>query len=608
MNRTVAYQETNNNFDDVRQTIKSAQIATIKNFGVAPPAGAGDFVGQLGISADANGEALLYVSAVGGTWQLVGKSGHANIPDEVVMEDRKNNFTEKDQRIEDCQITYLDSGTALPATVAVKGAGHCYVYESTPPRFYMSFDGHSFTQIQTENDMSDGDVKTDQPNDFTNGDQTIQGYSIANIIKSSLTPQAANITPTRNGELYIQVAEGTADKRARMWISSNTGSWKWEALTHLFDLPVTVAKTDQANDFQVTEQLLSGKQIMSFIDGGEQTPEQSKAIPDYDGQCYVAVHTRVGGQKDVAIWIAKGNQWLPIQQDIELSSIVRDNKSNRFAVPEQILGEGGPNARWLIGARVKFSGNSPIADNNWRVQNIGEITVYENNSAIPRELSIWMGVAKNPSTTSNLNEWALVWSNNQGDVANIAHTNQRNEFIPLQYINNGGKKSLITSGHEGGAGSPHNHLIPCAPGDTYTQSYSHPGLGETRNIWMAAIEADTTSWKRMLCADDKDAVLTNQSNHFTDRDQFLGAETSTKRDRIMGARNHESSTSGIIGISPTAFGEVVVTKKWDPAFPSDADKMIVEAHIAVGTGRKSWIKIGEAVAKDLEIIDDGTNN
>ncbi|MGL5014325.1 MAG: hypothetical protein ACRC6V_08570 [Bacteroidales bacterium] len=606
MNRTVSYQETDNNYTDTRQKIKNTQIATIKNFGVAPPSGGGDFVGQFGIAADASGESILYTYGVGGAWQVVGKSGSAhNLPDVVVMEDRANNFTDVDQRIEDCPIMYLDSGTRKPETMPIKGIGHVYVYESNPVQILVSWDGGTWTPILTE---SAGDVELDTANNFTHPEQQIQGSNILNLRKGSLAPDPATVVPLREGELYIQIAEGTADRKARMWISNNQAGWKWELLTHLYELPNTVVQTSKINNFESTGQTIAGKQIMSFIDGGDKNPQDAGAVPDYEGQFYIASKTNQMGYKDAAIWVAMGSQWLPIQENIDLNTIVRNDKSNRFSVPEQILGEAGANARWLIGAREKFSGHSPASDLHWRVQNIGEITIFTNNTVVPHETSIWIGLSKNPSGVTNAGEWGMVWSSSQGTAANYARVDQTNDFVPFQYINSGNKRHMINTGHEGGAGSPLNSLVPVAPGDTYTQSFSDPTYGTIRNIWIAAIEADTVSWKRVMCADDRDIVLTNQTNHFNDRDQFLGQESSTKRDRIMGARNHESSSTGIIGISPTAFGEVVVTKRWDPNHPSDATMMIVEAHIAVGTGRKSWIKIGDAVAKDLEIIDDGSNN
>lgn len=609
--KSVVYQESANNFTDTRQNIKGAQIATIKAFGVGIPVGAGDFVGQLGSGMTAQGESLLYVYN-GTDWKLVGQSGPGSLPDTVVQENLKNNFTEIDQRIEDCQIPYVDMGTRAVNSVAIKGPGHIYILDVTPPKIYMAMDGTEWTQIQTEHDNNSGDVKLNAANDFSHPDQRVMGRAITTILKGPNAPTVATIPPTREGEIYVQLAEGTADRKARMWISNNSGGWKWESLSHISDLPNTVVQTSKNNDFQPTQQTIAGNQILSFIDGGDQTPAQSGAKPDYEGQFYMAVHTNIQGNKDVAIWVANGNQWLPIQQDIELATIARTDKSNRFSQPHQILGEGGPDARWLTGARIKFSGHSPLADTHWRVQNVGEITVYENSTAVPREISVWVGVSINPDPNTNAGEWAMVWSNKQGAMDNIAFTDERNEFIPLQYINNGGKKSLINTGHEGGAGSPRNHVVPVAPGDTYTQSYSHPGYGETRNLWMAAIEADTTSWKRMLAADDKDVILSDKENHFLTRNQYLGDISDTKRDRIMGARYHiAGSPTGIVGIAPTMFGEVVVTEKYDPNFPSDVDEMIVEAHLAVGfgdQGRKSWIKIGEAKKKALQIIDDGTNN
>ena len=605
--KSVVYQESANNFTDTRQNIKGAQIATIEAFGMSPPSGGGDFVGQLGSATTAAGESLLYVYN-GVEWKLVGQSGTANIPDEVVMEDRKNNFTEVDQRIEDCQITYIDTGTRSIANVAIKGPGHIYVYDSTPPKMYMSFDGNEWTQLQTENDKSDGDVKLTAANNFTNPAQSIMGRNIVNIIKTTLPADTSGITPTREGELYIQLAEGTSDRKARMWISNNAGGWKWEPLTHIYELPRTVVQTSKVNNFEATEQTIAGHQIMSFIDGGDQTPGQSGLRPDYDGQFYLATHTNTQGDKDVGIWVAEGNSWLPIREDINLATIARTDKSNRFTHPEQLLGEGGGNARWLSGNRVKFSGHSPLADQHWRVQNVGEITVYENTAVIPKEISVWMGVTKNPSDTSNAGEWAMIWSSKTGAIDEYAKLNQSNVFAPMQYISNGAKNHLINVGHEGGAGSPKKTLVPMAPGDTYTQSYSHPSLGETRNIWIAAIEGDTESWKRVLCEDDKDVVLTSNKNHFQNRNQFLGLEADTKRDRIMGARLNNTTGPAYNGVKPTMFGEVVVCEEWDPADPSNEDAKVVRAYLSVGDEFKSWLMIGERLKKDLVLNGQDSNN
>lgn len=606
--KSVVYQESANNFTDTRQNIKGAQITTIKTFGVGVPTGSGDFIGQLGISTTAQAETLMYVYN-GVEWKLVGKSGNANMPDEVVLEDRKNNFTEVDQRIEDCQITYMDTGSRSIANIAIKGPGHMYVYESNPPKMYMSFDGVDWTQLQTEYDQSSGDVKLNAANNFTNPNQSIMDRNIVNIIKTTLPAPTSGIVPSREGELYIQLAEGTSDRKARMWISNNAGGWKWEPLTHIYELPNTVVQTSKVNNFEATEQTIAGKQIVSFIDGGDQTPGQSGAKPDYDGQFYIAVHTNTSGLKDVAIWVAQGNQWLPIQEDLDKNTIARTDKSNRFSVPEQILGEGGPDARWLIGARHKFSGHSPIADLHWKVQNIGEITIYENSTTVPRELSIWMGISKNSDPNSNLNEWAMVWSNKQGDMDQYARLDQPNDFVPFQYINSGNKRHMINTGHEGGSGTPKRSLVPVAPGDSYTRSYSHPSYGTTREIWMAAIEGDTESWHRMLDETSKDVVFNDRQNNFETRDQFLGLDTDTKRNRIMGSRiNHVPNSAVYNGVIPRMTGECVINERYDENFPSDESKKIIEIWMAVGTGRKSWIKIGEDLKTRLEIIDDGTNN
>ena len=609
MNRTVAYQETSNNYTDTRQQIKGAQIATIKNFGVAPPAGGGDYIGQLGISADVNGEAMLYTYGVGGLWQLVGKSGDAsNLPDTVVHENRANNFTVVNQRIEDCPITFIDSGTRLPANVAIKGPGHFYVYDSTPPQLFCSFDGIEWSQLRTGSDVNTN-VEVDKANNFTNPDQEIMSRPIMNLTKSSVDPTVAGVVPEREGQIYVQIAEGTADGKARMWVSNKEGAtWKWEALSNHYELPRTVAQTSKDNDFQTTGQFISGKQISSFIDGGDKTPEQSKVRGDYDGQFYFAVHTDITGVKDVAIWVWSVDTWLPIQQDFDLNTIARLDRPNIFSSPNQTLGESGPMARHLIGAREKRGGHSPLTDNSWRVQNIGEITVFENNTVTPREYSVWMGVSKNPSTTSNANEWALVWSSKAAGLDNAAKVDQSNEFVPFQYITNGQRKSLINVGHEGGSVDPKGRIIPMAPGDTFTQSFSDPGMGETRNIWMAAVEGDTDSWKRLLTEGDGDVAMVDRPNNFKTMENFIGRNTDTKRKRIMGARINNEWGPAYNGIAPTMFGEIVVCEEAeDPDNPGTSEPM-VRAYLAVGTERKSWLMIGERRKKDLSMIDDNTNN
>ncbi|MGL5964448.1 MAG: hypothetical protein ACRCZ2_08670, partial [Fusobacteriaceae bacterium] len=209
---------------------------------------------------------------------------------------------------------YVENGTRLPANQPIKGPGHIYIYEASPVEVYISYDGHTWTPIHS---ASTGDVEADKPNNFTDPAQQIQGSNIMNIRKSSMDPAAASIVPTREGELYIQIAEGTPDKKARMWVSNNAGGWKWESLSHITDLPATVARTDKENNFQAWDQKISGKQILSFIDGGTETPGESHAVPDYEGQFYLANHKDIQGREDVAIWVARGNKWMPIQQDID---------------------------------------------------------------------------------------------------------------------------------------------------------------------------------------------------------------------------------------------------------------------------------------------------
>ncbi|MGL5015956.1 MAG: hypothetical protein ACRC6V_17010, partial [Bacteroidales bacterium] len=324
-------------------------------------------------------------------------------------------------------------------------------------------------------------------------------------------------------------------------------------------------------------------------------------------QFYIAHKTNQMGYKDAAIWVASGSQWLPIQENIELNTIVRNDKSNRFSVPEQILGEAGANARWLIGAREKFSGHSPAGDQHWRVQNIGEVTVYTNDTVVPREVSVWIGLSKNPSATNNSGEWGMVWSSKTGST-DYAKINEVNHFTPIQYLSTGGRDIQINGGHEGGAVSPKGTYTPFAAGDHYTQSFSHPVHGNIDRVWVAAREADNTSWKRTLCENDPDVVLADRQVNLLTRDNFIGSDTNTKRLRLSGIRVNNAGGPAYNGVLPIMFGEMVVCNEWDPNFPSDPLKKITKVYLAVGTSFKSWIEIGSRLTTALEIIDDGTNN
>lgn len=166
---------------------------------------------------------------------------------------------------------------------------------------------------------------------------------------------------------------------------------------------------------------------------------------------------------------------------------------------------------------------------------------------------------------------------------------------------------MINVGHEGGSVDPKKRIIPIAPGDTFTQSYSHDSLGEVRNIWIAAIEGDTESWKRILCEGDGDVAMTDRANNFQTKDNFIGLNTDTKRKRIMGARINNAWGSVYNGVAPTMFGEIVACEEYEiPGDPTSPE--VIRIHMAVGTERKSWVELGFRRKSELSMIDDGTNN
>ncbi|MGL5964623.1 MAG: hypothetical protein ACRCZ2_09565, partial [Fusobacteriaceae bacterium] len=140
------------------------------------------------------------------------------------------------------------------------------------------------------------------------------------------------------------------------------------------------------------------------------------------------------------------------------------------------------------------------------------------------------------------------------------------------------------------------------------QSFSHPVHGNIDRVWVAAREADNTSWKRTLCENDPDVVLADRQVNLLTRDNFIGSDTNTKRLRLSGIRINNAEGPAYNGVLPIMFGEMVVCNEWDPDFPSDATKKITKVYLAVGTSRKSWIEIGSRLTTALEMIDDGTNN
>jgi len=76
-------------------------------------------------------------------------------------------------------------------------------------------------------------VYQEAANNFTHADQTIKDRAIASVIYSPMTPTESKTEPSRVGEMYVQIQEGTTDKKLRMWVAvAVTGNkFQWEEAT-----------------------------------------------------------------------------------------------------------------------------------------------------------------------------------------------------------------------------------------------------------------------------------------------------------------------------------------------------------------------------------------
>lgn len=348
LDKSVVYRETPNNFNDIHQMIKNSQIVTIKVFAGPGPDSMPDYLGQLGLSLRNDGRPVLWVSRIYNgamDWDLVATQTDAALPDNVVVEDSDNNFTEYDQRIQGAQIASVTTGTHDAANEPIRGNGHIYIKNNDyTPEVYISHDttnGPAWMRF-ADHQFLDDLIYRDTPNDFTNGEQSISGSPIASVSSSILNPVASGIEPGRPGEIWVQLGKATDNQMPRMWIAKEMnvpGVSHWEEMSSgASGVPANVAVTDRKNNFTETKQEICGKQIMTFIDGGDQNPAQSGLKANYDGQFYIAIRG-----DEPAIWIAKGNKWIPMY-----ANVVMENRVNRF-VPLQEMGVGSRIVR-LTGA------------------------------------------------------------------------------------------------------------------------------------------------------------------------------------------------------------------------------------------------------------------
>ena len=465
LDKSVVYRETPNNFNDTHQMIKGSQVVSIKIFAGPGPDSLPDFLGQLGMHVRPDGAAVLWVSRMYNgnfDWDLVGGGGDATLPDSVVREDSDNEFSVYDQTIQGAQIVSVTSGTHDAQQEPIKGHGHIYIKNSNiTPEIYMAHEtsgGFDWVRF-ADHQFLDTVVYRDLPNDFTDVNQTISGSPIASISSSILDPVAAGIEPGRAGEIWIQLGKATQNKFPRMWVAKEMnipGVVHWEEISSgAGGVPQNVAVTDRSNNFTDVSQEIRGKQIMSFVNGGNKTPGQSGIPADYDGQFYIAVR----GEEPV-IWVANGNKWLPV-------------------------------------------------------------------------------------------------------LANVATVNKVNRFVPLQEMGVGGRVVRLVGSSQGTVNPLSVDLVPFTDGEIYVQTIEHPHGGFDRHVWIAGEGGDTRSWLKIYDDRDDTLVRTDETNHFTNKVQYLGIEGDTAKEAIVGARyyGNKAGSDSPNNYTPQRTGEIMVLKE-----------------------------------------------
>lgn len=465
LDKSVLYRESPNNFTDIHQMIKNCQIVTIKVFAGPGPDSNPDYLGQLGLSLRVDGRPVLWISRIYSgalDWDMVTSQTDATLPDNVVMEDSDNNFTEYEQRIQGAQIASVTTGNHDPEHEPIRGNGHIYIKNNDyTPEVYIAHEttyGLSWMRF-ADHQFLDNAVYRDQQNDFTNGDQTINGSPIASISSSILDPVAAKIEPARPGEIWVQLGKATENKFPRMWISKEMnvpGVSHWEEISSSASgIPANLAILDKSNNFTDARQQILGKQIMSFVDGGDKTPAQSGLAANYDGQFYIAIRG-----EEPAIWVAKGNKWIPL-------------------------------------------------------------------------------------------------------FANVAMTNRINRFVPLQEMGTANRVVRLTGASQGTVNPLSVALTPLTDGEIYVQTIEHPYGGFDRHVWVAGEGGDTTSWIKIYDDRNGTIVRTDETNHFINKVQYLGIESDTAKEAIVGARYYgdKPGSDSPSNYTPQRTGEILVLKE-----------------------------------------------
>lgn len=600
MASSVVYQETKNNFTNTKQTINNQQIVSVKLFPDLAPNSTPDFIGQLALCSDSSGRPLVYIGAMSGMgvngWDLVSFSGDSGFPDEVVMEDRPNDFSDTNQTIKGAQIAYMTYGTRSELLEPIQGEGHIYIRQDDPanPKMFIAVVENgvsSWKEIKASSEVDGGSlVYKDKPNDFSSDDQKIGGHPIATLWTGSRSPIDLGFKPSRAGLFFLQLSESSEDRKAHMWVSVNGASatdFKWEYIdtaSSTGTLPATVVQTDKVNNFQPYEQKICGKQILSVVDGGDKTPAQSGIKADYEGQLYYAARIDSYGQRNVSYWFSYKNSWQPLLGGID-KLFASLETSNVFQNPIQILGELGDN-RFITGARVKRGVHSPLQDASWKASVEGEVTVYVDTNTTPNKKSVWVAVGVNTGPT-NTGEWVRVWDENHPLGQDFAYTDRPNQFTPGQQIGVGTNLGTVVTSRFGANTPLVRRLVPYMDGELYIQRLDN----NEHQAWIAMEEADPDSWVKLKSgADDTEVAKTTIANLFV-KGQLMG--TTGDHVELTGARRGADAPLG--NIIPLSTGELYIH--------SIRDSYDYNMYIATEAGNSAtWKKIFSTYGTEGQLL------
>lgn len=358
-------------------------------------------------------------------------------PSSFVYQEDPNNFTDGKQTIKGNAIASLRYSPMNPidAGVSAERKGELYVEihetDQTKEVVLWAAIEHNIAGVITYvwERVSEGGLVAylDKVNDFIEANQTIKGKQIVTVVP--FLTDLPTSSPDFEGQLAI-CRKGDDDSMLLfVGYKDSSGPLMWEEIS-----PEGFAKLDEPNNFQDFDQKIKDNQIVSFINGGDQNPEQTHRPPQYNGQLYVAFKTLESGKPDVAMWIGTDvgtgkPTWLPILNGAkDLSKVAKLDMSNVFENAQQYLGPLDK-GRMFVGFRQKTGGSTPDKDPAWIADVDGEEVLHFDTSVTPTKLSLWKAFQVTDQGAAN---WKMIWSSDGNiDTSNFAKLDASNNFEEL---------------------------------------------------------------------------------------------------------------------------------------------------------------------------------